>query len=135
MSVDKPIRYLKGIGEKRAELFEKKGIKTVEDLLYFFPRSHEDRTKIKPIAQCIDGETVCIVAAVYNEPVDRYVRRNMLITSMQIYDDSGMINAVWYNNKYIKNNFVVGGKYVFFGKVTRNKQGRLQMTAPVYERE
>ena len=135
MSIDKPIRYLKGIGEKRAELFEKKGIKTVEDLLYFFPRSHEDRTKIKPIAQCIDGETVCIVAAVYNEPVDRYVRRNMLITSMQIYDDSGMINAVWYNNKYIKNNFVVGGKYVFFGKVTRNKQGRLQMTAPVYERE
>jgi nicotinamide riboside kinase len=54
---------------------------------------------------------------------------------MQIYDDSGMINAVWYNNKYIKNNFVVGGKYVFFGKVPRNKQGRLQMTAPVYEKE
>ena len=134
MSIDKPIRYLKGIGEKRAELFEKKGIKTVEDLLYFFPRSHEDRTKIKPVGECIDGETVCVEAAVYSEPVDRYVRRNMLITSMQIYDDSGMINAVWYNNKYVKSNFVVGGKYVFFGKVTRNKQGRLQMTAPIYEK-
>ena len=39
----KDIRYLKGVGEKRAELFAKKGIKTVEDLLYYFPRSHEDR--------------------------------------------------------------------------------------------
>ena len=38
----KDIRYLKGVGEKRAELFAKKGIKTVEDLLYYFPRSHED---------------------------------------------------------------------------------------------
>ena len=41
----KDIRYLKGVGEKRAELFAKKGIKTVEDLLYYFPRSHEDRTE------------------------------------------------------------------------------------------
>ncbi len=47
----KDIRYLKGVGEKRAELFaRKKGIKTVEDLLYYFPRSHEDRTEKKDIA-------------------------------------------------------------------------------------
>ena len=43
------IRYLKGVGEKRAELFAKKDIKTVEDLHYFFPRTHEDRTQIKKI--------------------------------------------------------------------------------------
>ena len=49
----KDIRYLKGVGEKRAELFAKKGIKTVEDLLYYFPRSHEDRTEKKDIADCI----------------------------------------------------------------------------------
>ena len=48
----KDIRYLKGVGEKRAELFAKKGIKTVEDLLYYFPRSHEDRTEKKDIADC-----------------------------------------------------------------------------------
>ena len=134
MSIDKPIRYLKGIGEKRAELFEKKGIETVEDLLYFFPRSHEDRSKIKPISECAEGETVCIEAAGYNEPSDKYVRRGMLITSMLVYDDSSMMNLVWYNNKYIKNNFVTGGKYIFFGKVSKNKQGRVQMTAPVYEK-
>lgn len=134
MELDKPIRYLKGVGEKRAEAFAKKGIHTVRDILYFFPRSYEDRSKIKPISECIDGETVCIAATVYRLPADKYIKRNMLITSMTVYDDSGMINLVWYNNKYVKNNFAENEKYVFFGKVGKNKQGRLQMTAPVYEK-
>lgn len=129
-----PIRQLKGVGEKRAELFAKKGVRTVEDLLYLFPRTYEDRSEVKPIDRCEEGETVCICAAVYQEPQNRYVRRNMMITSMLVYDDSGMMNIVWYNNKYIKNNFKVGEKYVFFGAVKRNKQGRIQMTTPVYEK-
>lgn len=134
MALDSPIRYLKGVGEKRAAEFAKKGIVTVGDLLYFFPRSHEDRSKLKRIADCAEGETVCIRAAVYNAPTDRYVRRNMLISSMQVFDGSGSINLVWYNNKYVKNNFTEGEEYIFFGKVSRSKQGRLQMTAPVFEK-
>ena len=113
MGIESPVRYLKGVGEKRAEEFAKKGIHTVEDLLYFFPRSHEDRSKIKNIGECVEGETVCIKAKVYNSPIDRYVRKNMLISSMQVFDDSGMINLVWYNNKYIKNNFREGEDYIF----------------------
>ena len=62
----KDIRYLKGVGEKRAELFAKKGIKTVEDLLYYFPRSHEDRTEKKDIADCVEGETVCVSITVFS---------------------------------------------------------------------
>lgn len=134
MGIEKPIQYLKGVGEKRAALFEKKGLKTVGDLLYFFPRSHEDRSEVKPIGECAEGETVCIVANVYSEPLTRYVRTNMSITAVAVYDESGMIQLVWYNNKFVKNNFKVGGKYIFFGKVSHNKQGRLQMTAPVYEK-
>ena len=135
MGLDKSIQYLKGVGEKRAALFNKKGIKTVEDLLYFFPRTHEDRSVIKPISQCVEGETVCISVTAYQDPQDRYVRRNMLITSLVVFDDSGMMNIVWYNNKYIKNNIKAGEKYIFFGTVTRNKQGRIQMTAPVFEKQ
>ena len=135
MGLDKSIQYLKGVGEKRAGLFNKKGIKTVEDLLYFFPRTHEDRSVIKPISQCVEGETVCISVTAYQDPQDRYVRRNMLITSLVVFDDSGMMNIVWYNNKYIKNNIKAGEKYIFFGMVTRNKQGRIQMTAPVFEKQ
>ena len=134
MGLDKPIKYLKGVGEKRSELFLKKGIKTVRDLLYFFPRSHEDRGIIKHVGDCVEGETVCIRGTVYQDTQDRYVRRNMLITTASVFDDTGMINLVWYNNKYIKNNIKSGEKYIFFGTVARNKQGRIQMTAPVYEK-
>ncbi len=134
MGLSKPIQYLKGVGEKRAELFLKKGIKTVGDLIYFFPRTHEDRSVIKPIARCMEGETVCVSATAYSDPQDRYVRRGMLVTSMVAFDDSGMINIVWYNNKYIKSNIKAGEKYTFFGTVSRSKQGRLQMVAPVYEK-
>ncbi len=135
MGLAKPIQYLKGVGEKRAALFNKKGISTVEDLLYFFPRSYEDRSVIKPVSKCAEGETVCICATAYQDPQDRYVRRNMLITSLLVFDDSGMMNMVWYNNKYIKNNLKAGERYIFFGTVTKNKQGRIQMTAPVYEKQ
>lgn len=134
MGLEKPIQYLKGVGEKRAALFNKKGIETVEDLLCFFPRTYEDRSVIKPISECCEGETVCISVSAYQDPQDRYVRRNMLITSLVVFDDSGMMNIVWYNNKYIKNNIKAGEKYIFFGTVTRNKQGRIQMTAPVFEK-
>lgn len=134
MGLNKPIQYLKGVGEKRAALFAKKGIKTVGDMLYYFPRDYEDRSVIKPIAECTEGETVCICATAYQEPQDRYIRRNMMITSMLAFDDSGMMNLVWYNNRYVKNNLKAGEKYIFFGTVTRNKQGRIQMTTPVYEK-
>ena len=134
MGAEKPIMYLKGVGQKRAALFEKKGIRTVEDLLYFFPRSHEDRSKIKLIDECDEGETVCIAANVYQLPQDRYIRRNMMITYMTAIDESGIINIVWYNNKYVKNNFTANGRYVFFGKISCDKLGRRQMVAPVFEK-
>ena len=117
MGLDKSIQYLKGMGEKRSALFAKKGIKTVGDMLYFFPRDYEDRRTVKPISKCAEGENVCICATAYQDPQDRYVRRNMLITSMLVFDESGMINIVWYNNKYVKNNLRAGEKYIFFGTV------------------
>lgn len=133
MGLEKSIQYIKGVGEKRAALFAKKDIYTVEDLLYFFPRSHEDRSKIKPIGECIEGETVCIVGKIYRPPLDTYIRKNMMITNMSVFDETGMMSIVWYNNKYIKNNFKEGSSYTFYGKVTRSKQGRLQLSSPTYE--
>ena len=130
----KDIRYLKGVGEKRAELFAKKGIKTVEDLLYYFPRSHEDRTEKKDIADCVEGETVCVSITVFSPVRETRVRRNMLISTMIVSDESGVLNMVWYNNRYVKNQFKTGDKYVLYGKVTKNR-GKLEMVNPVCEQE
>lgn len=130
----KDIRYLKGVGEKRAELFNKKGIKTVEDLLYYFPRSHEDRTEMKEISDCAEGETVCISVTVFSPVKDARVRRNLLISTMIVSDQTGALNVVWYNNRYVKGQFMTGDEYILYGKITRNR-GKMEMINPVFEKK
>lgn len=132
--MSKDIRYLKGVGEKRAELFNKKGINTVEDLLYYFPRSHEDRSEMKEIADCAEGETVCIGVTVFSPVKDVRVRRNLLVSTMIVSDTTGALNVVWYNNKYVKGQFFTGDEYILYGKITRNR-GKMEMINPVYEKK
>ncbi|MBQ6558844.1 MAG: ATP-dependent DNA helicase RecG [Clostridia bacterium] len=132
--MSKDIRYLKGVGEKRAELFNKKGINTVEDLLYYFPRSHEDRSEMKEIADCAEGETVCISVTVFSPVKDVRVRRNLLVSTMIVSDTTGALNVVWYNNKYVKGQFFTGDEYILYGKITRNR-GKMEMINPVYEKK
>ena len=132
--MSKDIRYLKGVGEKRAELFAKKGINTVEDLLYYFPRSHEDRSEMKEIADCKEGETVCVSVTVFSPVKDVRVRRNLLISTMIVSDTTGALNVVWYNNKYVKGQFFTGDEYILYGKITRNR-GKMEMINPVYEKK
>ncbi len=128
------IRYLKGVGEKRAELFSKKGINTVEDLLYYFPRSHEDRSEMKEIADCNEGETVCVSVTVFSPVSEVRVRRNMLISTMIVSDQSGAMTVVWYNNRYVKGQFMTGDEYILYGKITRNR-GKKEIVNPVYEKK
>lgn len=130
----KDIRYLKGVGEKRAELFRKKGIKTVEDLLYYFPRSHEDRSETKEIENCMEGETVCVSVTVFSPVKDTQVRRNLLVSTMAVCDSTGALNIVWYNNRYVKGRFMTGDEYIMYGKITRSR-GKLEMVNPVYEKK
>ncbi len=131
--MDKDIRYLKGVGEKRAELFFKKGIRTVNDLLYFFPRAHEDRTQIKAIADASEGETVCLSVTVFSPVHDTRIRRNMLISTMVVFDDSGTITAVWYNNKFVKDRFRTDDKYILYGKISL-RRGKKEIVNPIFEK-
>lgn len=127
------IQFLKGVGEKRSEMFRKKGIKTVEDLLYFFPRAHEDRTELKKIADVSAGETVCLSITVFSPVRDNRIRRNMMISNMIVCDDSGAMNVIWYNNKYVKEQFHTNDKYILYGKIAENR-GKKEMVNPIFEK-
>lgn len=132
---DKDITVLRGIGEKRAELFRKRGINTLSELLYFFPRDHEDRTQLRNIADVHEGENVCIKAEVYT-PVSLFrVRSNMTIAQMTVMDDSGTMKIVWYNNRFVKGQYHTGEKYIIYARAVRDKNGRLQMVNPITEKE
>ncbi len=126
------IKSLAGVGDQRARMFAKRGIETVEDLLYFFPRGYEDRKELKDIADCAGGENVCIKGQVMSSVSEARIRKNMTIYSAIVADDTGAIVALWYNNKYIKNQIKPGEEYTFFGKVKENR-GKRELINPVFE--
>ncbi|MBR5808861.1 MAG: hypothetical protein IKY39_01970, partial [Clostridia bacterium] len=127
------IEKLYGVGPERARSFAKKGIKTAEDLLYYLPRGHEDRTKFFDIHDCPVGDFVCIKAKVYSPVRETRIKKNFNIYSMVVFDDSGAMNVVWYNNKYVKNSFRSGDEVLFYGKVGVSR-GKKELLNPIYEK-
>ena len=125
------ITILNGIGHKRAESFRTLGVYTISDLLNFYPRTYEDRTTIKKIAEIKDGDTVCVRGRAFSHLKENYIRKNMYVCSVKISDGTGFLEIVWFNNRYIKNMFNAKGDYIFFGKVSYSK--KLQMVSPIFE--
>lgn len=127
------ISELKGIGKMRAAAFSKKGIETVDDLLRFFPRDHEDRSHTKDIVDCVPNEDVLIKGIVLSPVKENRIRKNMVLYTMAVGDDTGVISMVWYNNRFVKNVFRTGEEFVFFGKINP-KSRKKEMINPLYER-
>ena len=128
------VRYIKGIGEKKAQAFNKLGVFSLYDLISYFPRKYEDRSQYKPIALVMDGEQVCIRAIVADMPRLVRVRRGMELVKFRAVDESGSVDITYFNQNYVKDNISRGDCIVFFGKVEVNGSRR-SMVNPVYERE
>ena len=128
------IRYLKGIGEKKAQAFQKLGVFTLRDLLSFFPRRYEDRSVYKPIALTQDGESVCVRAMVADTPRLSRIRRGLELVKFRIVDESGMADVTYFNQSYRKDGIHKGETYVFYGKV-EGSGVRRGIVNPVCERE
>lgn len=127
------ISELKGIGKMRAAAFSRKGIETVDDLLRFFPRDYEDRSHTKDIIDCVPNEDVLIKGIVLSPVKENRIRKNMVLYTMAVGDDTGVISMVWYNNRFVKNVFRTGEEFVFFGKINP-KSRKKEMINPLYER-
>ena len=126
------VRYLKGIGEKKALALNKLGVFSLYDLISFFPRKYEDRSHICPIAMTMDGENACIQALVADTPRLNRIRRGMDIVKLRAVDDSGAVDITFFNQSYAKDNLCRGESYNFFGRI-EFKGGRRTMVNPVYE--
>ncbi len=140
------IQFVKGIGEKRAKLFNKLDIYTVSDLLNFYPRDYEDRSQIKEIDDLIDGETVCIKGTVAQLKRTFKAKNGAKITQAVISDGKALITITWFNSPYVENTLSKGGEFTFFGKVQykgmfpeminpvidKNNAGKTGKIVPVY---
>lgn len=128
----KPLQYLKGVGEARAVLFQRLGIYTVEDAISHFPRDYEDRSRLKKLIELQDGEQCSFEGMIVSKPIVSKPRRGLSICRASIRDDTGLINAVWFNQPYLKDHFKPGEKYLFFGKITKRRT--FEVLNPVYEK-
>jgi len=132
--LEKEIQFVKGVGPNRATLLNKLGIITVEDLMSYYPRDYEDRSKPKKIASLVHGEETLIEAIVVSRMSEQRIRKNMTIYKLIVRDETGTCLLTWFNQSYLKNKFILGNKYKFYGKVSV-QYGKVEMNSPVYDTE
>lgn len=128
MQLTDKLESLKGIGEKTAKLFGKLNIETIEDLLYFFPRSYEKIEEATEIENLQSGKTFIVKGVIAAKPT--VIRRGSLsILSFQIKDATGSIRCVYFNMPYLAKSLSVGKGCYFWGRVGANGKS-LQMEQP-----
>ena len=86
------VRYIKGIGEKKAQALNKLGVFSLYDLISYFPRRYEDRSAVRRIADTVADEPVCILATVADTPRLARIRRGMELVKFRAVDDSGSVD-------------------------------------------
>ncbi len=121
--LDTPVQYLKGVGPKRASQLAKVGVTTVGELLFLVPRRYVDRSRTLPIARLRVGDEVTVFGRVMASS-ERRTRTFKRLVSCMVGDESGTIEAVWFNRPDLAGRFRPGQELMISGKVTayRTKQ-------------
>ncbi|MEE1011992.1 MAG: ATP-dependent DNA helicase RecG [Acutalibacteraceae bacterium] len=132
MEFNASIKYLKGVGEKRAAMLSKLGIYTLWDLLTFYPRTHEDWSNIFTINDAPMNENVCIRGIVGTRCREHRIRKGMTLYKTEITDGTDLIDVTFFNNKYAAEKLVQGKEYLFFGKITGKGYYR-SMNSPEFD--
>ncbi|TSA55991.1 MAG: ATP-dependent DNA helicase RecG, partial [Planctomycetaceae bacterium] len=111
------VQYIKGVGPKVAGLLGKKGIKTVEDMLYFLPRRYEDRRSVKMISSTQIGNVEMVIGEVKEAQIQHY-RKNKVF-EVTVDDGSGRLTAKWFkgNHAYLKKIMKKGAKVILTGEI------------------
>jgi ATP-dependent DNA helicase RecG len=129
-----PLRFLKGVGPKRAEHLERLGLRTVEDLLYHLPFRYDDRRRISRIQQAVAGLEQTFVGRLFSLQ-RKYVpaRRRYLLTGF-LSDGSGSLALVWYRTPpYLLNRLRNGIDLLVHGKVEPGPGALKRIAHPEFE--
>mgnify|MGYP004443669099 FL=1 len=135
MELTDDVKFVKGVGPNRVKLLNKLNIYNLEDLITYYPREYEDRSKPKKIADTENGEE-CLIEGIVTSHIKeiRTHRKNMIIYKLIVRDDTDSCELVWYNQSYLKKMFRIGETYNFFGRINK-RIGQTEMVSPVYDLE
>ena len=131
IDLNKDVKYIKGVGPNRVKLLNKLNIFTLKDLITYYPRTYEDRSKAKKISELINGEEALIEAICVSKIAEIRIRKNMTIYKLIVRDETDTCEITWFNMPYLKTKFKLGNTYKFFGKVKRI--GKIEMNSPIFE--
>ena len=133
----KPLNQYKGVGEKRAQLFEKLGVDSSDALLRYYPREYEDWSQCVSVkeakANAESGEICCIRATVSSQVSFARLRGGKTLYSARAVDEEGSgFRVTFFNNSYIPKMLVKGSAYIFRGKLFVGSNGA-EMTSPMFD--
>jgi ATP-dependent DNA helicase RecG len=132
LSIYSNISEIKGFGPKKAGSFSAAGIDTLEDMLYYYPRSYEDYRTIKDSCDCKDGDTVLLKGKVLMVSKGKgYGSKRTLHVLSE--DHTGRFEILFFGAAYLSKAFTVGAEYTFFGKV-KVQNGRVTMFHPDFSK-
>jgi ATP-dependent DNA helicase RecG len=125
------LRFVKGVGPRRAQQLERKGLTTVEDALFFLPLRHEDRTQVTPFRALRPGQAATCAGTIVGVSPPPPGRRRAPLSAL-LRDASGYVTASWFNAGYLARVFSRGQRLVLHGRVARFK-GALVLQQPDWE--
>ena len=134
LTLSSVITELKGVGKVRAAAFGRLGIRTIRDVLYHFPRAYQNRGDVSRVVDVRHGDVVSLLLTVATVPKNAMIKRGMTLTKFRAFDDTDSIELVFFNQPYLRDYFVVGEQYRFYGKITAGKRNTLVLTSPAYEK-
>ncbi|MDD7763681.1 MAG: ATP-dependent DNA helicase RecG [Selenomonadales bacterium] len=126
MKLSDSIQYVKGVGPKKKVELNRLGIKTVYDLLTYYPRTYEDQSVLTKIADLKAGCQATVAGVIVNVSDRQGGRRGMTIITALIGDGSGLLQITWFNQKYLKKQLKPGSRVFVTGKVSYAYGGRGQ---------
>ena len=132
LQLDNEIQYVKGVGPKKAKLFNKLGIYCVADLVEFYPRDYLDWSNPVTVKECEEGQNACIKAELISDVKEHIVRHNLSLYKCTFSDGESNIYVTIFNNKYLASRLKPFEHYVLYGKVKKGLYS-LEMNSPIIE--
>ncbi len=127
------IGTLGGVGPKKQQLFEKLGIRSVGDLLRYYPRAYEDWSEPKKIAEVPDNTAACVKVRVENAHKPFVARTGTILLKAEVTDGDDMMTVTFFNQRYLFDKIKDGGEFLFYGTVKNNGIGYEMLSPTVSE--
>ena len=116
VDLSKDVKFIKGVGPNRVKLLNKLGIFTLKDLITYYPRDYEDRSKPKELYLCRDGEEATIEVVATSRITDTRIRNGKSMQKLLVRDETATATITWFNQSYLKSKFEIRQEVSFFWK-------------------